>query len=254
MEWNNKYLIGSVVVLVVLVIFYFTPLFQYSTWNTESIVVGQTGRKESYKVHKAHDSDKKKAAALMKEINDRNQTLFTHIREKYVDSPTVIGPNPDKEGRIDIVPVSKFYEDLTNLAATDGGQTMNEYLQDRIQQLVTNYSPARMYEISPLNAGDATSYTEEKRTLVLCLRHKTPNADGIYELHDINTMMFVVLHELTHMANKYWQHKPDFWILFKFFLVNAAESGVYNPVDYGRHPINYCGLDLTYNPYFDIAV
>jgi len=216
-------------------------MFQFSAWNTEAVTI--FGAAETYKVHKSH-GDKEAAAQLMKDINDRNQTLFIHLREKYLAEPAASGPDPDKSGRIDIVPLSKFYEDLTNVSS-------QEYMQERIQQLINNYSPARMYEISPRNSGDATSYTEDKRTLILCLRNKKPNANGVYALHDINTMMFVVLHELTHMANKYWQHNIDFWQLFKFFLNNSVEAGIYDPVDYGKYPLNYCGLDITYNPYFD---
>ena len=65
------------------------------------------------------------------------------------------------------------------------------------------------------------------------------------------TLMFVVLHELTHMMNNKWDHHLDFWLLFKFLLTNAADIGIYSPVNYKIYPINYCGLDLYYNPYFD---
>ncbi len=230
-----------VIIVLVLLVIYFTLIFQYSTWNTSHVTVTDY---ESYRVHRAH-TNTKDAAQLLREINKRNTILFAHLREKYLAALPASSPDNFKNGRIDIVPLSRFYEEHNDDAISQ------EYIQERVIQLIANYSPARMYEISPRNAGDATSYTEDKRTLVLCLRKKKPNEVGEYTLHDINTMMFVVLHELTHMANKHWQHRMDFWTLFKFMLINAVEAGIYDPIDYAHTPLNYCGLDLNYNPYFD---
>jgi hypothetical protein len=118
-------------------------------------------------------------------------------------------------------------------------------------QLISNYNSDEIYEISPLNKQGLTSYTENKKVLILCLRRKAADLAGHHPLHDINTMMFVVLHELTHMMNSTWDHHYDFWQLFKFVLENAVEAGVYTPVDYSRAPIVYCGLRLSYNPLYD---
>jgi hypothetical protein len=175
-------------------------------------------------------------------VNTRNRILIRHLKQKYL-SPQLSSPDPVKLNRIDVLQKTEIF-DLQRA-------TENEYIQERIQQLLRNYDSGLIYEISPLNNAGITSYTQNKRKLILCLRKKEPNARGVNELHDINTVMFVNLHELSHMMNDLWGHKMNFWILFKFMLTNAVECGIYKPVNYAQHPIIYCGLKLTYNPVFD---
>ena len=249
--------LGAIIILVIVVIliYYFRETLWFGTYNTTSIeVLGPEGLAK-VKVHRAH-SNPEDAAKLLAEINRRNQTLIEYLGKKYIKEPTIMS-DPSKANRIDVIPSSELYNDsdmASGIANLMNNPAEHEYLQERIVQLMSNYSPQRMYEISPKNTGNATSYTEDKRILVLCLRQKKPDAQGIYELHDINTMMFVVLHELSHMMNNTWQHKLDFWVLFKFLLLNAIEAGIYTPVDYGKYPINYCGLWLHYNPLFDSTI
>lgn len=80
--------------------------------------------------------------------------------------------------------------------------------------------------------------------MVFCLRHKNG------KLHDINTIMFVVLHEITHMLNDRWGHEVYFWQLFRVVLTDAVECGIYVPIDYSIAPQKYCGMTITQNPYF----
>ena len=249
------------VLILISVVLTWHYLFRYSPLNTRAVGAcaglgdGQTC--EYYYVHREHN-DSAAAAALMNEITTRNDKLLEYLKDKY--DTTSASTNPDKSGRIDVVPSSGLYpSDLENVNweqlqnSQTSGVEIREYLHERIHQLMTNYNTNRLYEISPLNKTGVTSYAEDKSTLILCLRKKTPNERGEYELHDINTMMFVVLHELAHMMNDRWGHDKEsrFWTLFKFLLANAVECGVYKPIDYSYHPITYCGLRLSYNPYYD---
>ncbi len=192
-------------------------------------------------VHRQHD-DHTSAASLMSEITTRSEKLIDHLRDKYTPEPRA--PDPNRSNVVDIIGSSELYSSPVSNA---------EYIQERISQLIYNYDSDRIYEISPLNKSGVTSYSENKRTLILCLRQKIPTDSGKYPLHDVNTMMFVVLHELTHMMNDKWGHdeNTNFWQLFKVMLSNAAEINIYTPVDYSKHPIVYCGLKLAYNPLFD---
>ena len=63
---------------------------------------------------------------------------------------------------------------------------------------------------------------------------------------------FVVLHELAHIMTKSIGHTKEFWNNFKFLLQNAADIGVYTPIDYKRKPKEYCGMKITDNPYYDM--
>lgn len=117
-------------------------------------------------------------------------------------------------------------------------------------RLARNYDPGALFENDPIDKYN-TSYTEDKgRTLALCLREKDTGNDN---LHDMNLIMFVNLHELAHIASLDYGHGPemDFWPNFRLLLHAAKEMGGYYPVDFEKNNDNYCGLDITYNPYFD---
>jgi hypothetical protein len=116
----------------------------------------------------------------------------------------------------------------------------------KVQRLIRGYNENSIWEIHPRNLFGFTSYTENKgEQLVFCLRK--PNG----ELHDINTMMFVGLHELSHIMNDEWGHKPKFWHIFRFVLDNAVECGIYQPVNYAQNPITYCGsVHINNSPLF----
>jgi hypothetical protein len=121
----------------------------------------------------------------------------------------------------------------------------DDSMRDEVRRIITNYDRNSVYEISPQNITGITSFLRQKRVLILCLRRKD-NGD----LHDENTITFVVLHELAHMMNEKWGHGREFWSYFKYLLENAVESGIYTPIDYKKRPVKYCGLDIVYSPLF----
>lgn len=118
-------------------------------------------------------------------------------------------------------------------------------MRERTEQLFENYKKENFREISPLNLTGATSFTEGKgHRVVMCLR----NPKG--KLHDINTIMFVSLHEIAHVMNNEWGHEIEFWQLFRLVLENSVECGIYTPVDYTANPQNYCGIIIDQSPLF----
>jgi len=119
---------------------------------------------------------------------------------------------------------------------------------DEYVQRLKKYDQENIYEISPNNILGKTSFLRNKQVLILCLRKKK---DG--KLHDENTIMFVILHELSHMSNEGYGHDESFWRIFKFVLLRAVALGLYEPVDYSVKPITYCGLAVEFSPlYSDI--
>jgi hypothetical protein len=181
---------------------------------------------DGYKVHNMYQ-DQVEASAVLAEINKRVTKLLEHLEHKYVDSGYE-AMDPDRRNHIDRIKVND--------------------LDERILQLIENYSHHNMSEISPKNRSGYTSYTEGKTDLVICLRKKH-GADAT-KLHDINTLTFVVLHELTHMMNDDYGHGSKFWDLFRFLLLQAIDIGIYKPEDYSVSPINYCGLLLNHSPLY----
>lgn len=119
--------------------------------------------------------------------------------------------------------------------------------QPNVKRLVAGYNPHKVSETLPTSAY--TAYSENKgEKLAFCLnKSKTENENLI----DENTLMFVAIHELSHIATQSIGHKSEFWENFKFLLEKAKESGIHNPVDYKKEPKEYCGMKIHDSPYFD---
>lgn len=240
-------MLAIIIVLIIVLVVAFAKLGdRYGQYNTESIAACPGC--DAYPVHMEHE-DREAAAALIDQIVRRCNRLTHHLKATYEPDPQTA--TPDMSGRIDIVPIiADPALNETNAALPADAAVTSEEIRERVRQLLQNFNPRDIREISPLNSEGLTSYTENKTSLVLCLRRKTPDASGNYPLHDINTMMFVTIHEMTHMMNDTWGHPMDFWELFRFMLVNAQECGVYKPVNYATSPMMYCGLRIDHNPYF----
>lgn len=84
----------------------------------------------------------------------------------------------------------------------------------------------------PLREGDS-AYTENKEVITLCL--VDPDTSTYY---DMNTIMYVALHELAHMISKGHGHGDEFKANFASLLRDGARVGIYDP----RIPIpsTYC--------------
>lgn len=88
-----------------------------------------------------------------------------------------------------------------------------------------------------------TSYTLNKgEQMVLCLRSKLFN-----EIHDINIIMYVVIHELAHIASNNIGHDEEFKQNFIFLLKISIKLNVYKQEDYEKNPIKYCGMIVSEN-------
>jgi hypothetical protein len=110
----------------------------------------------------------------------------------------------------------------------------------RIKMLKDNFNPDSMKE--GIDNSGYTSYSINKgEQIFLCLR--TNN-----KLMDINTMMFVVLHELSHIATESIGHTPEFWDNFKWILEESINIGIYQKKDYNKEAVEYCGMTITSSP------
>ena len=115
--------------------------------------------------------------------------------------------------------------------------------KENIKRMKENYRPNNITESSPGNAY--TSYSINKgEKVVFCLRSK----DGKNTLTDLNTMMFVAIHELAHIMTKSVGHTPEFWDNMKFLLQIGVEIGVYVKQDFNKNPVAYCGTKITDTP------
>ena len=114
-----------------------------------------------------------------------------------------------------------------------------------IDRLVKNWRPNNISESSPNNKF--TSYSINKgEKIVFCIRAR----DSTKKLVDINTMMFVAIHELGHLMTESIGHTPEFWDNMKYLLQRALEmpNPVYQKQNFSSNPVAYCGTQITSTP------
>ena len=84
-----------------------------------------------------------------------------------------------------------------------------------------------------------TSYTINKGDeVILCIRSK----DLRSKIYDINLLMYVVLHEMAHIACDEFGHTEKFKKIFLFICDTAIKLKLYNKIDFYKYPQIYCGI------------
>jgi hypothetical protein len=115
-----------------------------------------------------------------------------------------------------------------------------------IRRLVKKFNPKKIVETLP--TSEYTAYSENKgQKIAFCLNKEPENNNNLI---DENTLMFVAVHEMSHIATESIGHNKEFWGNFKFLLHEAKEAGLYNVVDYSIKNEEYCGMTINDNPYF----
>jgi hypothetical protein len=118
--------------------------------------------------------------------------------------------------------------------------------EERIKRLTEGFNPKKITETLP--TSEFSAYSENKgEKIAFCLDTEKNNKG---KLIDLNTLTFVAIHELSHVATKSVGHTPEFWANFKFLLQEAEKINIYKPVDYSNNPKKYCGMEINDNPYF----
>jgi predicted metal-dependent hydrolase len=113
--------------------------------------------------------------------------------------------------------------------------------EEYIDQLSDNFNENRtiIYETDP--TSNLTSYSVNKgEELSFCLHSKKTK-----ELHDINLLMYVAIHEMSHIACPEIGHGDLFKKIFKKFVEEAISIGIYKKIDYSSEPAEYCGMILS---------
>lgn len=106
-----------------------------------------------------------------------------------------------------------------------------------VNLLLKRFSPDLLGEnILPFG----TSYTFNKGTFIgMCISGN--------DSPDINTMMYVLLHELSHVGSESIGHTQEFLDFFRFLLKISIQLKIYQETDYKNNPKNYCGLNINQN-------
>jgi predicted metal-dependent hydrolase len=118
--------------------------------------------------------------------------------------------------------------------------------KENVRRLVSKFNPKKIVETLP--TSEYTAYSENKgQKIAFCLNKKKENNDNLI---DENTLMFVALHEMAHVASKTIGHNTEFWDNFSFLIGEAEEIQLYTPIDYSKKNAEYCGMTITSSPYF----
>ena len=111
---------------------------------------------------------------------------------------------------------------------------------ERVRLLKKNFRPDRLKE--GVDTPGYTSYSINKgEQIVLCLRSND-------KLVDLNTMLFVVLHEFAHLATESIGHTEEFWDNFKWILEESINIGIYTKQEFKVKNVEYCGMTITSSP------
>jgi len=149
---------------------------------------------------------------------------------------------PSAEGKICVVRRFENRIDALNLIAEvkrRNGILLSHRAND-FPRLKRNYNPDKMFEVDPTNLMKFTAYVYDKgKQYGLCVRQTEDNSPV-----DINTVMYVDLHELAHLESEEDGHGSEFKLNFRRLLQAAIVLGLYKPVNYDILNERYCGLDI----------
>lgn len=146
---------------------------------------------------------------------------------------------PDKQSACELM--ATIRENLDTLI-THYKEDPASMADPRVKVMVDRFKPNNMVE-NDLES-DSTSYSENKgEKIVVCLRDKYTK-----KLVDENTIMFVVLHEMSHLMTTTVGHTPEFWANFRRVLHDGVQVGIYKVVNYDKTPIQYCGMQISSSP------
>ena len=123
---------------------------------------------------------------------------------------------------------------VDSLGDKDRKEEIDRLKENFNHEHITENIPGSMYVAYSVNKGEELS---------ICIREKDTE-----KFLDINTIMFVSIHELSHIMTEDTGHTPRFWANMKYLLEESSKLGIYNPVDYSKNPAMYCGTKITSTP------
>lgn len=183
-------------------------------------------------------------------------TFYTYLESKSLGVDYVVS---NVDGKKYLV---RNYEDKQEAADLLAKMTRRlRYLVDNLEPTLSEEDTKRLRNnfnedvISESSPGSTyTSYSINKGSkLVFCIRRREKGEPE--SLIDLNTVMFVAIHELAHLATKSIGHTPEFWANMKILLKTASKLKldneiIYNPVKYSETPQKYCGMTIHSSPLY----
>ena len=173
-------------------------------------------------------------------------TMF-YVKEQYVEQ-TMVTSDIGGNKRFLVKVGNKSQEVANKLAVMDKKFLKiikiieDEYPDDpRVTFLKKNYDSNQLSE--SIKDEEYTSYSVNKEKILFCLIARDENG----ELIDDNTLTYVGVHELAHLATDEIGHTDTFWENFKWLLTVARDNGLYYYEDYSTYNKPYCGIKISSN-------
>jgi len=215
-----------------------TAVYKYFEKQTYDVtMVKSSVNNKKYLVRNLND--KQKAADMLANIAIRLKKIVTYLDKNNANALFNKFMNKafyKKHG------LTKSSTDKEIHKTDDEREKRIKKLQRDLERLASNFNEDNIHENTP-NAK-YTSYSVNKgEKIFFCLRNKRTE-----KLVDLNTMMFVAVHELAHLMTEEIGHPPIFWDNFKFLLKVAIDQKVYKYVDFNNYPKEYCGIKITDTP------
>lgn len=178
-------------------------------------------------------AQQRESARMLAALNSRIMRLINHLHEKYQ--------------------LSDDHREPLEMSASPRGPDAERMrpLREQVRRLLQLYQPDRLEESLPSPRSAATSFTVGKgERMAICMRDKRTHL-----MYDIDTLMFVTVHELAHVAcpesGLADPHTERFWEIFRFLLLECEEIQLFNIRDYTRNPVDYAGIRIHYSPIHD---
>lgn len=163
---------------------------------------------------------------------------MTYVKSSVDNKEYWIRNLPDKKHAANIL--AKINSNITKLVYHLKNNLKN--FPDKMSYIKNLIERTKVINIMETPKDDKyTSYTINKgEKIVFCIRFKITD-----NIHDMNTIMYVVIHELAHIGCPEFGHTKLFKDIFKFLLENGIKIKIYNPVNYIKFPQNYCGMTIN---------
>ena len=164
----------------------------------------------------------------------------TTIKSNVDQSEYIVRNREDKQEAADMLAniVSKLEKLINSMKIKyPNDESVNRMKNKFKRDNISESGKSSQYTSYSVNKGDK---------IVFCIRQKDDNES----LVEMNTMMFVAIHELAHIMSKSIGHTDEFWRNFERLLEEAIIIGIYNKEDYSDKPKEYCGIKVTDSPLY----
>ena len=174
---------------------------------------------------------------------------FVYVRESFMEvsyvKSTVDGKKYLVQNRKNAVEAANLLANINKNLIRLISILKQKYSDDpRAKRMINNYNPDTITEGT--GEKNYTSYSVNKgEKIVFCITVR--NDENNKKLMDLNTMLYVGIHELAHLGTKEIGHVDVFWKNFKWILKIAEKEGIYKYEDYRINPKKYCGIIINSN-------